>query len=164
MAPGIPKGMRAHTIQTPNVATNVAGFVLPGNRVDVQLVFTGNEGPGNMPASLVLLQDVEILAVDQRVDAATDSKFDPNQLRSVTLLVTPDQSLKLTLAQNKGTLQLSLRNPEDKALVSAQMAQLKDLGVGMLPEKVVEKPVEAPRPAEIVPTLRSTYPGWTELD
>ena len=60
-----------------------------------------------------LLQNVEILAVDQRIEAPAENKVDCQPARSVTLLVTPDQAAKLDLGQNKGTLHLSLRNPKD---------------------------------------------------
>jgi pilus assembly protein CpaB len=138
MAPGIAPGMRAFTIQTPNVASGVAGFILPGNKVDVLLNI--NEG-GAGTLTTTLLQSVEILAVDQRVEAPADNKVDPNQLRSVTLLVTPEQALKLDLGQNRGTLHLSLRNPTDTATVQARPATMAELGV----------PQAAPPPAAIVP-------------
>lgn len=112
----IPDGRRAYTIQTSHVASNVAGFVLPGNRVDVLLTLRGgpNDSTGG-GSSTTLLQAVEILAVDQRLDAPVEKKVAPQHLQSVTLLVTPDQASLLDLGQNMGTLTLSLRNPEDVA-------------------------------------------------
>lgn len=112
----VPEGRRAYTIQTSRVASNVAGFVMPGNRVDVLLTLRG--GPDDSTgggSSTTLLQAVEILAVDQRLDAPADHHVEPQQLRSVTLLVTPDQASLLDLGQNMGTLALSLRNPSDVA-------------------------------------------------
>lgn len=112
----IPEGHRAYTIQTSRVGSNVAGFVLPGNRVDVLLTMRGgpqdDTGGGS---STTLLQAVEILAVDQRLNAPTDHKVDPKLMRSVTLLVTPKQASLLDLGHNTGTLALSLRNPGDLA-------------------------------------------------
>ena len=112
----IPDGRRAYTIQTSRVASNVAGFVMPGNRVDVLLTMRGgpddNTGGGS---STTLLQAVEILAIDQHLDAPAENRVEPQQLRSVTLLVTPDQVSLLDLGQNMGTLALSLRNPADLA-------------------------------------------------
>jgi pilus assembly protein CpaB len=129
MAALIPMGMRAFTIQTPNLASGVAGFVLPGNKVDVLLTVGGqslNDETGG-GSTTTLLQNVEILAVDQRVDAPADNKVDPRELRSVTLLVTPDQAAKLDLGQNKGTLHLSLRNPADSSPANTRPATLADL-------------------------------------
>lgn len=124
----IPKGMRAYTIQATKVASNVAGFVLPGNRVDVLLNLRGrpdDETGGG--STTTLLQSVEILAVDQQLDAPAENKSDPNDLRSVTLLVTADQAAKLDLGQNLGQLTLSLRNPEDKAEAATRPALLADV-------------------------------------
>jgi pilus assembly protein CpaB len=87
----IPKGMRAFTINTPNVASHVAGFILPGSKVDVLLTLRtsgADDGTGGA-VTTTLLQNMEILAVDQRVDAPSASKVDIEELRSVTLLVSP---------------------------------------------------------------------------
>jgi pilus assembly protein CpaB len=129
LAPLIPKGMRAFTIHTPNVASGVAGFILPGNRVDVLLTVSStasNDETGG-GSTTTLLQNVEILAVDQRVDAPADNKVDAKELRSVTLVVTPDQAAKLDLGQNKGTLHLSLRHPDDNLAAETHPATLADL-------------------------------------
>jgi pilus assembly protein CpaB len=111
----VPPGMRAFTIQTQHVANQVAGFLLPGNKVDVLLTMNG-QGPQDTTGGAVtttLLQNVEILAVDQRLDAPLENRVDPKSLQSVTLLVTPEQAARLDLGQIKGTLHLSLRNPDD---------------------------------------------------
>lgn len=136
LAAMVPPGMRAFTIQTPNVASGVAGFILPGNKVDVLLTVTDTStvgitgGPGALTgggSTTTLLQNVEILAVDQKVDAPAENKVDPTQLRSVTLLVTPDQASKLDLGQNKGTLHLSLRSPMDQKAAVTRPTTLADL-------------------------------------
>src|SRR5262249_16169427 len=112
----IPKGMRAFTIQTTSVVAGVAGFVLPGSRVDVLLTVSsqgGNNDQTGGGTTTTLLQGVEILAVDQRLQAPAENKNNLKELQSVTLLVTPDQAAKLDLGQNKGLLHLTLRNPDD---------------------------------------------------
>jgi len=131
MAPGIAKGMRAFTIQTPNVAVGVAGFALPGDKVDVLLTVTGNgaNDPKTGPTTVPLLQGVEVLAVDQRVEAPSDNKVDAKEMRSVTLLVTKDEQSRLELGQNQGTLHLTLRNPEDKDTTPARKATLVEIGL-----------------------------------
>ncbi len=115
MAAGIPKGMRAVTIQTANVASGVAGFVLPGNKVDVLFTHKSHRADDTTGggSTRTLLENVEILAVNQRIDAPTDNKVDSKELKSVTLLVTPRQAAVVDLAQNSGTLHLTLRNPLD---------------------------------------------------
>jgi pilus assembly protein CpaB len=133
----IKHGYRAITVQTPNVATGVAGFIVPGNKVDVLMTFN-DRGPfgvmnpsitnlmGGPPpqehqegGTITLLENVEILAVDQKVDAPAENRMDANQMRSVTLLVTPEDAAKLTLGQNKGTIHLSLRSSSDAAKVAS---------------------------------------------
>jgi pilus assembly protein CpaB len=126
----VPQGLRAVTIQTPNVATGVAGFVMPGNKVDVLLTVTESGGITDLTgggSTTTLLQKVEILAVDQRVDAPADNKVDVKELRSVTLLVTPRQANLLDLGQNKGTLRLSLRNLNDERDAGGWPVTLADL-------------------------------------
>jgi len=127
LAPLVPDGMRACTITT-NIASSVAGLVIPGNHVDVLLTITNNltndlTGGGS---TTTLLQDVEILAVDQRMDSPPDHKVDPN-LRSVTLLVTQAQAAKLALGQDRGRLQLTLRNPDDHKATNARHATLAEI-------------------------------------
>jgi pilus assembly protein CpaB len=135
----VPKGLRAFTIQTPNIATGVAGFVLPGNKVDVLLTvddvsgitpvgMLATSGGGSSNASTTtLLQNVEILAVDQKTMAPAENKMDAKELRSVTLLVTPQQANELDLAQNKGKLHLALRNLDDSQDARTRPTTLSDL-------------------------------------
>lgn len=130
LASMIEPGMRAFTIQTPHVSAGVGGFLLPGDKVDVLLTTSGsgrNDVTGG-GATTTLLQNVEVLAVAQRLDAPETNTVELRELKSVTLLVTPDQAAKLDLGMNKGVLHLSLRNPEDTDEAStapATMAQLR---------------------------------------
>jgi pilus assembly protein CpaB len=171
LAAVIPQGMRAVTIQTPNVATGVAGFILPGNKVDVLLGMSGqgNDDPTGGGSTVTLLQNVEILAVDQRIEAPQDNKMDPKELRSVTLLVTPTQAAELALGQNKGTLHLSLRNHMDSSMDTVDPATMTGLKSALpAPRPVVQtppaqpivKPVSAPRPPRRrPPTMVRTLKG-----
>jgi pilus assembly protein CpaB len=118
--------MRACTITT-NVSSSVAGFILPGNHVDVLLSMTGDadkEATGGATTT-TLLQNVEILATDQNIEAPA-ANVAPN-LRSVTLLVTPDQAAKLQLGQTKGQLHLTLRNPGDADPATTRPATARDI-------------------------------------
>jgi pilus assembly protein CpaB len=140
MAALVPKGLRAFTIHTPSVASGVAGFILPGNKVDV-LLNVGDLSLNNQPAPLggapvrqtgggsttMLLQNIEILAVDQKIEAPAENKMDARELRSVTLLVNPQQANLLDLGQDKGKLHLSLRNIEDKEDARTKPATVFDL-------------------------------------
>lgn len=131
LASMVPRGMRTWTIQTPHAAAAGAGFILPGDRVDVLSL----EGPASQPP---LVQNVEVRAIDQNLDVPSEPMLDPNEVRTVTLLVTPDQAM--ALARAKGNLQLSLRNPEDDSVVE-------------LPSVEVEPAEEPPVAAELPPAL-----------
>ena len=125
----IPRGMRAYSVKVPDVAQGVAGFILPGNRVDV-LLSIGDIGGSNETgggSTTTLLQNVEILAVDQKMDAPADNKVDTKDLRSVTLLVNPQAGDPADLGQNKGMLHLALRNLEDDKAAQTKPATLIDL-------------------------------------
>jgi pilus assembly protein CpaB len=92
-----------------------------------------NEGVtiGNRPVAggttTMLLQNVEILAVDQNTVPPAENKMNAKELRSVTILVAPQQANLLTLAQAKGQLYLALRNLEDKKPASTRPATLDEL-------------------------------------
>ncbi len=151
----IPSGMRAFTIQTPNVAANVAGFLLPGNRVDVLLTLNGDDGTTGGGITVTLLQNVEILGVDNLVDAPTERKVDARHLQSVTLIVTPDQAAMLDLGQNRGTLHLSLRNPDDAKQADTRAATMHALQRLQDQTHAAVKPKTRPNPAvAVAPTPR----------
>jgi pilus assembly protein CpaB len=162
MATKIPKGMRAFTIHTPTVEAGVAGFILPGNKVDVLLTIDGrsDQEPNGGSSTVTLLQNVEILAIEQRVVAPAESKVDPGQLKSVTLLVTPQEAARLTLGQNKGRLCLSLRNHGDASQVRTEPVHIGHL-LGEVPREAL-KPVEPPPPLQIR-IVRGTQEGVIQV-
>ncbi len=128
LAAMIPVGMRAFTIRTPHVAAGVGGFIQPGNRVDI--LFTSRTNANDETgggSTTTLLQNVQLLAVDQLLDPSDKNSVDPNKMKSVTVLVSPDQAAKLDLAMNEGLLHLSLRNPEDADESKARPATLAQL-------------------------------------
>ncbi|CAN7415376.1 Flp pilus assembly protein CpaB [Phenylobacterium sp. LjRoot219] len=105
----IREGMRATTIRV-NDVFGVAGFVLPGDFVDVLITRDeGSQSSGNMRTD-VLLRSIRVLAVDQ---LANESKNDPVVAKAATIEVTPEQAQKLALASQVGTLSLSLRGTID---------------------------------------------------
>jgi pilus assembly protein CpaB len=172
MAPGLPIGMRAFTILVPTQSSGVAGFILPGNKVDVLLTMSGNGGPADLTggaSTFTLLQSIEILAVDQQVDAPSGNKVDVNAMRSVTLLVTPEQAEWLDLAQNKGILHLSLKHPDDTKQVKFKPVTLADLGlVPQLPKakeaEAAPQPTADPPPPAKIRTIRGNMAGIILLD
>ena len=132
LPPLIPRGKRAVSIQTPNISTGVAGFVVPGNKVDVLLTMHagGTVDSSGGGTTMALLQNVTVLAVDQKIEAPSDNKIDVKDMRSVTLVVTPWEANQLDLGQNKGTLRLALRNPLDDEVTDIPNATLKRLRGG----------------------------------
>lgn len=141
----ISEDRRAVTIPVNNVL-GVAGFVLPGDRVDVLLTRIPDPGEGRRKKSDlvtdVLLQNVMVLAVDQ--DANT-SKDKPKVAKAVTLEVTQEQAQKLVLAQRVGTLSLTLRHVSDVEALPARTVTLRDLKVG---EAISTEPEVEEKPAE----------------
>ena len=104
----IPPGMRAVSVRV-NDTTSVSGFVLPGTRVDVLL--TGSPQGSGEPQTTTVLENVAVIATGQRLER--NSAGDPQNTPVITLLVSPDDAQKLTLASNQGHIQLALRNPLD---------------------------------------------------
>src|ERR1700753_3125809 len=115
----IEKGKRAVTVAVDDVR-GVAGFIFPGDFVDVALTRTDNSnGPQNF--SEVILQHVKVLAIDQM---AGQRQEHPTVAKAVTVEVDPDQALRILLAANVGKLSLILRQPEEVA--SAPDAKITD--------------------------------------
>lgn len=120
---------RAVTVRV-NDVIGVAGFLLPGNRVDV--LTTRQKSRGSSQTETIL-QDVKVLAVDQT--ASTD-KDRPVVVRAVTLELTPAEAELLVKATSEGSLQLTLRNPLDSELVAKKETEEN------AEEKKVERVVE----------------------
>jgi len=152
MAAAIPKGMRAVTIRTPNIASGVAGFILPGNRVDVLFTIQSHRADDTTGggSTKTITENVEILAVDQRIEAPSENKIDVRELKSVTLLVTPEQSAEIELAQTAGTPTLTLRNPLDTTSTPAGSATLKGLLTGAPVARAAPPQTEPEKPAVVV--------------
>jgi len=105
----IPDGMRAVGVKV-NEVIGVAGFVVPGTRVDVILSGSPKEH-GAIDVAKVILENVQVLTAGSNV--TNDASGKPMNVQVVTLLVSPEQSEKLALANIDGRIQLALRNPED---------------------------------------------------
>ena len=152
LAATIPPGMRACAVKV-NEIVGLAGFVVPGMRVDVLIDGTA---PGSSVAAgaqvKTLLQNIQVLSAGQNFQKDTEGK--PVQVQVVNLLVTPDQAEVLSLANNETRIQLVLRNPLDN-----QTAQTPGTAMGSLfgvpkPAPVQEasrvKPAPKPAPAPVV--------------
>jgi pilus assembly protein CpaB len=110
LPPVIPEGFRALSVRV-NEVIGVAGYVLPGTRVDVVATVVPTRDQIDV-TSKVILTNVQVLAAGTKIEQ--DEKNKPIQVTVVTLLVNPDEAEKLTLASTEGKIQLALRNPLDK--------------------------------------------------
>ncbi len=105
---------------TVNAQTGVAGFVTPGDEVDIVLT----RGGGEDMRAITILQKIRVIGVDQRSDEQSDQAA---VARTVTIEVSPHQGQKLALAQRAGTLSLTLRSldtDEDQPLEAVRLSDL----------------------------------------
>jgi len=135
----IPDGMRATAIKT-NEVTNIAGFIFPGSHVDV-LVTLRTENNAASTETHTVLQNVQVLSTGTKMDPDPNGK--PENVGVVTLLVTPEQSEKLALAQNQGTIHFVLRNGGDSASPDVRPIDMAELaGIAKKPPQPEMKHVK----------------------
>ena len=149
----IPPGMRAVSVRV-NEVVAVAGFVVPGTRVDVLL--TGTPGNGSEEQTTTVLENVAVIAAGQKLER--NSAGEPQMTPVITLLVSPDDAQKLTLASTEGRIQLALRNPLDtkqEELTSTRTG-------GLYRNAVAPAPLPKPRLTKVAkiaaPPPPSVYP------
>ena len=114
-------GMTAATVRV-NDVEDVAGFVLPGDHVDVMLT---RQGEKNTAATDVVIEDAQVLAIDQLADEKTDK---PSVVKAVTLEVKVTDGERVALASTVGTLSLLLRKAGDVADEDLRRVTPADLG------------------------------------
>jgi pilus assembly protein CpaB len=136
----IPPGMRAVSVRV-NEVVSVAGFVGPGTRVDVLL--TGTPNGGSEPQTTTVLQNVAVIASGHTLERNASGEAQSTPV--ITLLASPEDAERLTLASSEGKIQLSLRNPLDTHQDSVDAANAKGLYKGGTP------PAEAPRRVSVRP-------------
>jgi pilus assembly protein CpaB len=124
----IPPGMRAVAVRV-NEVVGVAGFVVPGMRVDI-LISGNSPGTSNANGTLTrtLLQNIEVLSAGQ--DFKKDAEGKPVLVQVVNLLVTPEQAEQLSLAAMQTSIQLVLRNPLDREVAKTPGTALSHLFLG----------------------------------
>ena len=144
LPPAITPGMRAVSVKV-NEVIGVAGYVLPGTRVDVVVTMSPTLQPQDS-TSKVILTNVQVLAAGTKIERDTD-KNKPVAVTVVTLLVDPSDAEKLTLAATEGKIQLALRNPLDKDAPATRGVRPAVLvGMAAPPQRVVTR-VVAGKPA-----------------
>ncbi|TRC72191.1 Flp pilus assembly protein CpaB [Mesorhizobium sp. WSM4307] len=137
------QGMKAVSIRV-NDVLGVAGFVFPGDRVDILLTRTARGDDGTDKSFVdVLLQSMKVLAIDQVADESKDS---PTVVKSVTLEASTRDAQKLTLAAGAGQLSLALRQAAASKGETTERVTLSDLS-GETPEDVAKRQAELDRKA-----------------
>ena len=141
----IPAGMRAMSVPVDEVA-DIAGFVAPHTHVDILAAVSGT-GPGESSFSRIVLQNIEVLAVAQEIEHVKD---EPQVVKVVTLLVTPTDAEKLTLASREGTLRLAMRNYSDSKIIATNGVAMIDLmHNGAVAVPLIQPQPIAARPAHL---------------
>jgi pilus assembly protein CpaB len=153
LAPIIPVGMRAVTVRV-NDVSGIAGFVLPGMRVDV--LVTGQPPSSNGTMTVTPLQNMLVLSAGTAMQA--DAKGQAIQAASVTLLATPEQAETLTLANNEGRIQLVLRNGSDQTIEKPPGREVAELYGERTPRKKTEPAAPRPRPRPVVTAVAVAPP------
>lgn len=132
----IPPGMRAVSVRV-NDVVSVAGFVTPGSRVDVLL--TGTPSGSGEEQTTTVLQNVAVLAAGNKLERTATGEAQNTPV--ITLLVSPDDAQRLTLASTQGHIQLSLRNPLDTKAQDVPASSTRGLYKG-----IAAPPAPAPTP------------------
>jgi len=137
------EGMKAVSIRV-NDVLGVAGFVFPGDRVDILLTRTVRDSDGQDKSFVdVLLQSMKVLAVDQVADETKDS---PTVVKAVTLEASTKDAQKLTLAAGAGQLSLALRQAAASKGETTERVTLSDL-TGDTPDDVAKRQAELAKQA-----------------
>src|SRR6266478_5959643 len=123
------EGQRAVTVRVDDIR-GVAGFILPGDRVDVVLLRTETQRGETENSADVLIQYVKVLAIDQLANERQDQPAIATVAKAVTLQVSPAQAQKVLLAGNVGKLSLVLRQPAEGKLSESRRITDSDLGPG----------------------------------
>jgi len=149
LPPTIPPGMRAISVKV-NEVIGVAGFVVPGTRVDVMVILA----QGESRLSRVVVSNVTVLTAGTRYDQEIAKEGGALPSSVVTLLVTPKDAELIGLAASQGQIMLTLRNPLDVDIVASQGTYASSLISGAptpprptAPARTTSRAAPAPAPA-----------------
>jgi len=130
LAAALRPGMRAISVPV-NATSDISGFVLPGDQVDIlvthQLPAAGGNGGGRQQAAETVLHDVRVIGIDQKLDSKAGEAI---VAKNVTLEVTPKQSEMVAVATELGKLSLSLRSLAPSQTEEADADSLSGAGPG----------------------------------
>ena len=157
LPPSIPDGMRAISVKV-NEVIGVAGFVVPGTRVDVMVTLSNRGSVETM--TRVVLSNVQVLTAGTRYDQEKAKEGVPMPSSVVTLLVTPEDGERIALAATEGNIMLSLRNPLDTKPTTTAGIRIGSL-MGqqpVVPQPAVAKAASSPRRAVAVAAVAPPPP------
>ena len=162
LPPSIPPGMRAISVKV-NEVVGVAGFVVPGTRVDVMVTLQDRQKEDNSLTRIVV-SNVQVLTAGTRYDQEKAKEGAPIPSTVVTLLVTPDDGERIALAASEGQIMLALRNPldtDETATTGVRTAGLfGDVPAAPAPKPVVKQKAK-PATAEPTPVLAPVPKAYT---
>jgi pilus assembly protein CpaB len=150
-APRIPVGYRVVSVRV-DAESGISNLVRPGDRVDVLLFMKKTRGELAATVTKTIFQDIKVFAVNDLFDIEQAEGQQTFNAKTVSLLVTPHQVEKFTLANEMGQIRLSLRSHEDKETVDLP---------GALPHELDEEGEESNRLNE---ELDSKRPGQSDVD
>jgi pilus assembly protein CpaB len=165
LPPSIPLGMRAMSVKVDEVV-GVAGFVVPGTRVDLVVTLRGNNQTEES-MSRTVVSNVLVLTAGTKFDQeqAKDGKPQPSTV--VTLAVAPNDAERIALASSEGKISLALRNPLDVVTTETEGVRVAALRHGMgtaprpepakTPTTTVRRAIAVVRPAALPPPATVLY-------
>jgi pilus assembly protein CpaB len=169
LPPVIPSGMRAISVRV-NEVIGVAGFAVPGTRVDVLVTVDGQGKGSDEPMTRTVVSHVQVLTAGTKFDQEKSKDGKPIPTSVVTLMVLPEDAERIALAGNEGKITLALRNPLDVDPTDTKGIRLNSLMKGSAPEPVIDPvrhkvvarkpdPTPPPPPVYTVETIRAAKRG-----
>ena len=143
LPPTIPPGMRAISVRV-NEVVGVAGFVTPGNRVDVFATLKRND----TSMTRVVVSNAQVLTAGTKYEQDKSKSGEAIPSTVVTLLLSPEDAERVVLAGNEGQIMLALRNPLDVQMTHTPGTRLAELyGEASAPPVPASGAAQAPKPA-----------------
>jgi pilus assembly protein CpaB len=153
LPPSIPTGMRALSVKV-NEVIGVAGFVVPGTRVDVMVTLNDRQAQQQESIARVVVSNVQVLTAGTRYDQENAKDGKPIPSTVVTLLVSPEDGERIALAQSEGQLMLTLRNPLDTTPTATNGVRIGGLLGQSAAAPAAPRP-KVPRPAVAAPVQQA---------
>jgi pilus assembly protein CpaB len=158
----IPEGMRATSVRSDEIV-GVAGFLFPGAHVDVLVTFRGDAA--SVPETQIVLQDVEVLTVGQKIEPEPGGKAET--VGVVTVLLTPADTQKVALSLSQGTIHFALRNGADRGHIDSAPVSVAQLMGESGRSRVSNGATGAPtarKPAYVVETILGDKRATAEFE